>query len=137
MGVLDEQAEHQEPGNGVEQADAKVLAGAPAPVAQGGPEGVSFMVASGRVVRADVTGGTVTTLSGAAVGDSETAVQARYSGQLQVSPHKYVPAGHYLTLVPSDAADAGFRLIFETDGSKVTGFRAGADPEVSYVEGCS
>jgi len=104
---------------------------------KGGPEGVSFMVVSGRVARIDVSGGAVKTLSGAAIGDTEAAVQAMYSGQLQASPHKYVPAGRYLTLVPTGADDANFRLILETDGSKVTRFRAGRAPEVSFVEGCS
>jgi hypothetical protein len=104
---------------------------------EGGPEGVSFMVVSGRIARVDVTGGPVKTLSGAGVGDTEAQVQARYSNRLEVSPHKYVASGHYLTLVPTDPADADFRLIFETDGTKVTRFRAGKQPEVSYVEGCS
>jgi hypothetical protein len=106
-------------------------------IPEGGPEGVAFMFLSGRLARVEVNGGGTRTLSGAAVGDSVAAVQALYSGQLQVSPHKYVPAGSYLTLVPADAADAGLRLIFETDGSKVTRFRAGSQPGVSYVEGCS
>ncbi len=106
-------------------------------IPEGGPAGVSFMFLSGRVARVDVNGGAIRTLSGAAVGDSEAEVQARYAGQLHVSPHKYLPAGHYLSLVPVDAADAELRLIFETDGSKVTRFRAGSQPGVSYIEGCS
>ncbi|MEO6627397.1 MAG: hypothetical protein ABIP03_02375 [Aquihabitans sp.] len=106
-------------------------------IPEGGPEGVAFMFLSGRLARVDVNSPGIKTLSGAAVGDSEAAVQALYAGQLQVSPHKYVPAGSYLTLVPADAADAELRLIFETDGSKVTRFRAGSQPGVSYIEGCS
>ena len=104
---------------------------------EGGPEGVSFMVVAGRVARVDVSAGPVKTLSGAGVGDTEAQVQARYSNRLQASPHKYVAAGRYLTFVHSDSADAAFRLIFETDGSRVTRFRVGKEPEVSYVEGCS
>ena len=104
--------------------------------AEGGPEGVAFMTASGRIARVDVTAGPVRTRSGAGVGDTEAQVQARYSDRLQVSPHKYLPTGRYLTLVPSDSEDSGFRLIFETDGGKVARFRAGKQPEVSYVEGC-
>lgn len=103
---------------------------------QDGPAGLSFMVVKGRIARIDVTEGPVKTLSGAGVGDTEAQVQARYSGKLQSSPHKYVQGGHYLTLVPSDAADASLRLIFETDGTKVTRFRSGRQPEVSYIEGC-
>lgn len=106
-------------------------------IPEGGPEDVSFMFLSGRLARVDVNTGGIKTLSGAAVGDSKAEVQARYAGQLQVSPHKYVAAGSYLTLVPADAADAELRLIFETDGSKVTRFRAGSQPGVSYIEGCS
>jgi len=108
--------------------------------AQGGPTGVAFMVIDGRIARADVGVGQaspVKTRSGAAIGDTEAQVQARYSNRLAVSPHKYVVDGHYLTFVPSDAADTGFRLLFETDGTKVTRFRAGKLPEVEYIEGCS
>lgn len=104
---------------------------------QDGPPGVSFMVVKGRIARVDVTEGPVKTLSGAGVGDTEAQTQARYANALVVSPAKYLPGGHDLTLVPSDAADTPFRLIFETDGKKVTRFRAGRQPEVSYVEGCS
>ena len=104
---------------------------------EGGPEGVSFMVVSDHIARVDVASGPVKTLSGAGIGDTEAQVQAKYGNKLEVSPHKYVPEGHYLTLVPTDPADAGFRLIFETDGTKVTRFRAGKQPEASYVEGCS
>lgn len=104
--------------------------------AEGGPDGVVFMTASGRIARVDVTAGPVRTRSGAGVGDTEAQVQARYSDRLQISPHKYLPTGRYLTLVPSDAEDSGFRLIFEADGGKVARFRAGKQPEVSYVECC-
>lgn len=103
----------------------------------GGPTGTSFMFLSGRLARVEVTVAGIKTQSGAGVGDSEAHVQGLYSGQLQVSPHKYVAAGRYLTLLPSDAADADLRLIFETDGSRVTRFRAGVQPGVSYVEGCA
>lgn len=49
----------------------------------------------------------------------------------------YTPPAGYLTLVPTGADDADFQLIFETDGSKVTRFRAGKAPEVAFVEGCT
>lgn len=104
--------------------------------ARGGPAGVKFMVVNGRIARVDVSEGPVKTLSGAGVGATEAQVQALYAGKLQSSAHKYVPGGHYLTLVPSDAGDANLRLIFETDGTRVTEFRAGRQPEVSFIEGC-
>ncbi|MEA2902335.1 MAG: hypothetical protein QOH36_2222 [Actinomycetota bacterium] len=106
--------------------------------AQGGPEGVNFMVVDRKIARVDVRGPSpVKTRSGAGVGDTEAQVQALYP-PLEVSDHKYVPGGHYLTFVPDDPADADFRLIFETDASsKVTAIRSGRLPEVAYVEGCS
>jgi hypothetical protein len=95
------------------------------------------MVVDGKIARVDVRAPSpVKTRSGAGIGDTEAQVQALYP-PLEVSAHKYVPDGHYLTFVPDDPADADLRLIFETDGSKVTQFRSGRLPEVAYVEGCS
>ena len=34
-------------------------------------------------------------------------------------------------------ADSAYRLIFETDGQRVTEYRAGLLPAVEWVEGCS
>lgn len=102
-----------------------------------GPAGVEAMIDEGRVARIDVTKRGVRTLRGARVGDAEKEVVALYGGELQVSPHKYVQGGHYLTLVPKDAPDRIYRLILETDGTKVTAFRVGRQPEVEYVERCS
>jgi hypothetical protein len=102
-----------------------------------GPTGVEAMVSEGKVARIDVTRRGVRTLRGARVGDAEKDVLALYGGELQVSPHKYAEHGHYLTLVPKDPPDRSFRLIFETDGSKVTTFRVGRQPEVELVERCS
>ena len=85
--------------------------------AQGGPEGVLFMLVDRQIARVDVRApSAVTTRSGAGIGDTEAQVQALYP-PLEVAPNKYVPGGHYLTFVPDDPADADFRLIFETDGS--------------------
>jgi len=105
--------------------------------ATGGPAGVAFKLADGHVARVEVRAGSpVKTLSGAGIGDTEAEVQARYGNALEVLPHKYLPGGHYLTLVPTDAADKDSRLIFETDGAKVIAFRSGTLPQVALVEGC-
>lgn len=91
-----------------------------------------------RIVRIDVFDRSpITTLSGAKIGDSEARIKSLYPGQIEVSKHKYLPTGHYLTYVPKDEQDRSNRLIFETDGNRVTAFRAGKLPEVSWVEGCS
>lgn len=101
----------------------------------GGTAGpLSFMVVDGRVVRVDVREPGLRTAAGVGVGSSEAQVQAAYPGGTEVTPHKYTgPEGHYLTVVPREGA----ALIFETDGSTVTRYRAGILPPVAYVEGCS
>lgn len=102
------------------------------------PKGIGFMVVGDRIARVDVwKNKSITTLSGAKIGDTEAKIKSLYPGQIQVTPHKYVPAGHYLTFVPKDRADRNYRVIFETDGKRVTQFRSGKRPEVEYVEGCS
>lgn len=105
---------------------------------QSTPKGMSFMVTDGRIARVDVGANKqITTISGAKIGDTEARIKSLYPGKIQVSPHKYVPKGHYLKFVPKDASDKNYALVFETDGKRVTEFRAGKLPEVDYVEGCS
>jgi hypothetical protein len=103
--------------------------------AKNGPDGVAFMVEQGRVSRVDVTAGTVATAEGAKIGDSEERVKSLYPS-LEVRPHKYTD-GHYLVVTPADANLRDYRIIFETDGGKVTRYRSGKLPAVEYVEGCS
>lgn len=107
---------------------------------QGSPKGIGFMVTNGRIARVDVYDNkSITTLSGAKIGDTEARIKALYPGQIKVSPHEYTGymGGHYLTFVPKDKSDGNYRLVFETDGKRVVNFRAGKLPEVEYVEGCS
>ncbi len=101
-------------------------------------KGLSFMVTDRRISRVDVwEKSPITTLSGAKIGDTEARIKSLYPGRIQVTPHKYVQGGHYLTFIPKDRADSNYRIVFETDGKRVTQFRAGQIPEVEYVEGCS
>ncbi len=103
-----------------------------------GLSGVSFMVIDGTIARVDINAESgVTTFRGAKVGDSEARIKSLYGSQITVEPHQYVREGHYLVFTPRDKADRDFRVIFETDGKKVTRFRSGRLPEVTYVEGCS
>jgi hypothetical protein len=107
---------------------------------QSKPKGLYFMVTKGRIARVEVyTNKSITTLSGAKVGDTEARIKALYPGQIKVTPHAYTgfQSGHYLTYVPKDKSDRNYRIVFETDGKRVTNFRAGKLPEVEYVEGCS
>ncbi|PSF34554.1 hypothetical protein C7H19_18485 [Aphanothece hegewaldii CCALA 016] len=104
---------------------------------QGKPKDIWFMVNNGTISRIDIVNPQITTLSGAKIGDTEAQIKSLYPGQIQVTPHKYVEKGHYLTFVPKDAVDKNYRLIFETDGKRVTRYRSGKLPEVEWVEGCS
>ena len=102
-----------------------------------GFEGIAFLVAGGVVARADVVAGTTATTEGVAIGQTEAEAQRRYRGRLEVAPHDFQIGGHYLTLVPTAPGDAGFRLVIETDGTRVTAMRAGRLPEVELTEGCA
>jgi hypothetical protein len=100
------------------------------------PEGAELMIERGRVVRVDVERGNTSTAEGARIGDSEEQIAILYPGRVTEEPHKYTD-GKYLIVAPPSAADTIHRLIFETGEGKVTVFRAGLRPQVSYVEGCS
>ncbi|MEA5602076.1 hypothetical protein [Nostoc sp. UHCC 0252] len=105
---------------------------------QNQPKNLSFMVTKGRISRVDVRQNTqITTLKGGKIGDTEAQIKSLYPEQIQVTPHKYVQGGHYLTFIPKDRADQNYRVVFETDGKRVTQFRSGKLPEVEFVEGCS
>ncbi|MTJ06870.1 hypothetical protein [Anabaena sp. UHCC 0204] len=111
--------------------------------------GVSFMVTkddvksrmkyvtSDVIARVDVDNPKITTVSGAKIGDTEARIKSLYPGQIQVTPHEYNQKGHYLTFIPRNKAEQKYRVIFETDGQRVTRYRAGKLPEVEYIEGCS
>jgi hypothetical protein len=104
-------------------------------VGAGIPFGVNVMVVKRRIARIDVDTGLVTTEDGAKIGDTEDRLKSIYGEHLTTQPHKYIKGWHYMTVM-GDSASAGKAIVFETDGSKVTMFRAGRIPEVQWVEGC-
>lgn len=95
-----------------------------------------FMVVNGQIARVDVNDSTIATAEGARIGDTEQRIMELYPNRVTVQPHKYTD-GHYLVVAPSSPADSGRNIIFETDGQRVTTYRAGRMPEVEYIEGCS
>lgn len=102
----------------------------------GGPADFSVMVIADTLVRFDVMDSRTRTAEGVGVGSSEAAVFAAYPGRVTVEPHKYGgPEEHYL-IVPAHP-DTAYAFVFETDGRKVTQWRAGRRVEVAWVEGCS
>ena len=94
------------------------------------------MIVQGRIARIDIDSAGPATAEGIRVGDDTTGAMSTYAPRLVVSPHKYTD-GTYLTVTPAAPADSGFRLIFETNGGKITHIRAGRLPEVGWVESCS
>ncbi|MEH1786757.1 MAG: hypothetical protein V7L23_14550 [Nostoc sp.] len=105
---------------------------------QGKPEGIEFLSTNGIIARVDVYKNKhITTVKGARLEDTEARIKSLYKGQIQVSHHSYVPGGHYLTFIPKDKKDRNYRIVFETDGKRVTWFRSGRLPEVEYIEGCA
>jgi hypothetical protein len=123
-----------------------ILDGCAYAAVEGGPKALSFMVGRQkdsdpwRIFRADVNEGSpIATVSGIRVGATEAQVKEAYSGKdgsYTVEPHPYTaPKGHYLIY---DADGKGGKLlIFETDGTKVTMFRAGEENAVQAIEGCA
>ncbi len=117
---------------------------------QKGPQYIGLMVigkensrinrTQDRIARVDIfKGSSISTLSGAKIGDTETRIKALYPGQIKVTPHQYTgpQGGHYLTYTPKDSGDKNYRIVFETLKGRVTQFRSGKLPEVAYVEGCA
>ncbi|RUT08936.1 hypothetical protein DSM106972_009890 [Dulcicalothrix desertica PCC 7102] len=104
---------------------------------QKAPAGVEFMLTDGIISRIDVAKNTkIATASGAKIGDTETRIKSLYPRQITVTPHKYVQGGHYLTFTPKESKYKNYRIVFETDGKRVTQYRAGRLPEVENVERC-
>jgi hypothetical protein len=101
------------------------------------PNGLALMFSRGRLVRVDVNDSGMRTDVGARVGDTETRINELYKGHLSTEPHHYDPGGHYLRYLPSQNRDSDLGIVFETDGSKVTSFRAGTQAAIALVEGCS
>ena len=96
---------------------------------------VAVMVIGDTIVRFD-TDTLVSTEAGVRPGQAEDEVMSKYGARARVSPHHYTgPEGHYITV---DApGDTMHRIVFETDGKKVTTFRFGRKENVEWVEGCS
>lgn len=100
----------------------------------GGPEGVILTVTEGTVERVDITNPSITTRSGAGVGMSEQGVLDLFGERVALTERD--STGNTITFTPADAADAEFRVIFETDGAVVTSFRSGRLPQVSPLNPC-
>ena len=102
----------------------------------GAPKGLTVMVADGHVVRLDVAQDSAASTSvGVHPGDREKRVRKLLGPDIEVTPHKYVEGGHYMS-APTDANETTWWVV-ETDGRRVTAVRMGVKPQVDWVEGCS
>jgi hypothetical protein len=90
------------------------------------------LFSKGRLARIYVASRRYATRTKIRVGDSQRKVLARYGRAIARSPHKFVPGGLYLKLTVGNR-----RLVFETDGKRVTQISSGRKPEIDYVEGCA
>jgi len=103
--------------------------------APGGPPDISLMIVRDTLVRFDVTDSLTPTTTGMRVGTTEADVLGIYGDGVRVEPHAYDdPDGHYLVVRPM--TDSLYAIIFETDGRRVTSYRAGRWPEAGGIEGC-
>jgi hypothetical protein len=102
-------------------------------VPEKGPAGVSFTVFKGTIERVDIAAsGKVKTRSGAGVATTVAQLQTLYGAR--VAPNAGTTT---YVFTPVDAADAGYRVVFETDGTTVTSFRAGRTAVVSSTTPCT
>jgi hypothetical protein len=96
-----------------------------------------FMVRADRVVRIDIDGTQLKTLSGLGNGDTKAALVNTYGDGVIVSASLSGEANEqYVTYIPFDEADADYRLRFETTDDIVTSYRIGRLPEVEWVDRC-
>lgn len=108
------------------------------PPDSGNKSPLAFMIVDNTLVRIDILGGTFSTPQGIRVGSAETDVLESYGGGEALPPRAFIgPPYRYLTATPRDAADANFRMVFESDGAKVIQYRVGQLPQVENKQGCS
>jgi hypothetical protein len=95
--------------------------------------GIRLMILQGHVARVDVDNATTRTTEGIRNGDFEAHAQQVYNKTLAVMPHKYEPAGRYLTELTSDGK---YGIRFETKDGKIVRYYAGEASAIELVEGC-
>jgi hypothetical protein len=91
------------------------------------------MIKAGTIERVDIGAASkVRTRSGAGVGSTVAQIQSLYGARLAAAPD-----GTTYVFTPVDAADAAYRVVFESDGTTVTSFRAGRTALVAASTPCA
>lgn len=101
-------------------------------------DGIGLMVVNDQVIRIDIwPDSSIKTVGGLGIGSTRAEIEAAYDAEIEVTPRPYTK-GNYLTLTPDASGSNLYSLVFETDESdRVTQFRAGQLPAVTWTEGCS
>ncbi|MGB3199740.1 MAG: hypothetical protein WBA99_02490 [Nodosilinea sp.] len=100
-------------------------------------EPIGLMAIDDQVLRVDVWPGSLTTTrSGIRIGSTERDLVRVYGDQLEAIANP-VTLGKTVVFTPQDPGEDVYRLVFETDDQgRVTQFRAGQFPSVTWAEGC-
>jgi hypothetical protein len=100
-------------------------------------EPIGIMAINDQVLRVDVWPGSLTTTrSGIKIGSTERDLVEAYGEQLEATANP-ITLGKTVVFTPQDPGEDVFRLVFETDDrGRVTQFRAGQFPAVTWPEGC-
>ena len=104
-------------------------------VPEAGQAGLTFWVVSGTVERVDVDTRTITTRSGAGIGDTEDRIREMFGDRIHTTT---LPdgSGNLLAYVPKDVADATYRVMFLSNGLQITRMWAGRLPWAEELGGC-
>lgn len=104
-------------------------------VPEAGQAGLTFWVVAGTVERVDVDTRTITTRSGAGIGDTEDQIRELFGERIHTTQ---LPdgSGNLLAYVPKDVQDATYRVIFLSNGIQITRMWAGRLPWVEELGGC-
>jgi len=99
------------------------------------PPGITFWVVAGTVERVDVDTRTITTRSGAGIGDTEDRIREMFGERIHTT---LLPdgSGNLLAYVPKDVADATYRVMFLSNGVQITRLWAGRLPWAEELGGC-
>ncbi|WP_155523686.1 hypothetical protein [Nodosilinea nodulosa] len=100
-------------------------------------EPIGLMAIDDKVLRVDIWPGSLTTTrSGIGIGSSEQDLVRVYGKRLEATTNP-TTLGKTVTFTPQDPGEDIYRLVFETDDKgRVTQFRAGQFPSVTWAEGC-
>jgi hypothetical protein len=104
-------------------------------VPEAGQAGLTFWVVAGTVERVDVDTRTITTRSGAGIGDTEDRIRELFGERIHTTD---LPdgSGNLLAYIPKDVADATYRVMFLSNGLQITRVWAGRLPWAEELGGC-